>query len=297
MEPLNFHHLRYFWAVAKEGSVTRAAERLAISQPTVSSQVRDLEESLGEKLLEKRGRGVVLTEAGRVVFRYAGEIFDLGDEMVDTLKGRPSSAPLQLRVGLANVIPKLVAHRILEPVLQMSPPVHLTCVEDQPDRLLASLAVHDIDVVIADAPVPPTVKVRAYNHLLCEWTIVFFGTADQVRAHRRRFPKSLDGAPMLLPTENTALRRALDHWFQTHGLRPRVVAEFEDSALLGVFGQKGQGVFPAPALVASEVERQYGVRRLGAIADVRGSFYAISVERRIKHPAVAVLSQAAQAWS
>lgn len=293
MEWLNYHHLRYFWAVAREGSVTRAAVKLHISQPTVSAQIRELEEALGERLFTRTGRTLALTDVGRTVFRYADEIFGLGRELLDTVKGRPTGRPARLSVGIANVVPKLVAYRLIEPALHMPERVLLECVEDRPDRLLAELAVHTLDVVLNDSPVGPLVNIRAYSHLLGDCSVTVFGTPALAR-HAKGFPRSLDGAPFLLPTQNTALRRALDQWFDEQRIRPHVVGEFEDSALLKVFGQAGRGLFTAPTAIAEEVRRQYGVRSLGTIEPVRERFYAISVERRLKHPAVVAISEAAR---
>ncbi len=294
MEWLNYHHLLYFWLVAREGSLARASAELRLAPSTVSGQIRSLEQSLGEKLFARSGRRLVLTEMGRVVFRYAEEIFTLGRELRDAVKGRPAGRPLSLAVGVADVVPKLVARRLLEPALELAEPVRLVCREDKPDRLLAELAVHDLDVVLSDAPVGPSIRIRAFNHLLGECGVVLFGTAKLAAAHRRNFPKSLDGAPVVLPTENTTLRRALDQWFAARGLRPRVVGEFEDSALLKVFGQVGMGLFPVSSVIADEVQRQYRVRPVGRLDGVRERFYAISVERRLKHPAVIAISEAAR---
>lgn len=295
MDQLNYHHLRYFWAVAREGSVTRASERLHISQPTVSAQIRELEAALGEKLLARSGRGVVLTEVGRLAYRYADEIFGIGRELTEALKGRPTGRPLKLSVGIADVVPKLVAYLVLEPALRLPEAVELECFEDKPERLLAELAVHGLDVVLSDAPVPAGVKVKAYSHLLGECGVALYAAPALAARLRGRFPAVLDGAPLLLPTANTSLRRALDVWLEQRGLEPRVVGEFEDSALLKVFGQAGVGLFAAPAAIESEVRRQYGVRRIGALEGVSERFYAISAERRLKHPAVLAISQAARA--
>ncbi len=294
MDQLNYHHLRYFWAVAREGSVTRASERLHISQPTVSGQIRELEGALGTKLLARSGRSVVTTEVGRLVYRYADEIFGLGRELVDALEGRPTGRPLKLSVGIANVVPKLVAYRILEPALRLPEPVELECFEDRPERLLAELAVHGLDVVLADAPVPPTVKIKAYSHLLGECGVDLFAAPELARRHRGRFPGSLDEAPLLLPTANTSLRGEIDRWLEGRNLTPRVVGDFEDSALMKVFGQSGAGLFPAPSAIADQVTSQYGVRRVGTLDGVRERFYAISVERRLKNPAVVAISEAAR---
>lgn len=294
MEWLNYHHLFYFWTMARQGSLARASAELRLAQSTISGQIRALEDSLGEKLFARRGRRLVLTEMGRVVFRYAEEIFSLGRELRDAVKGRPVGRPQSLMVGVADVVPKLVARRLLEPALKLPEPVRLICREDKPERLFAELAVHNLDIVLSDAPIDPSIRIRAFNHLLGECGIVFFGTAKLAAAHRRNFPESLDGAPVILPTENTTLRRSLDQWFAARGIRPRVVGEFEDSALLKVFGQVGMGLFPASSIIADEVQRQYQVRPVGRLDEVRERFYAISVERKLKHPAVIAISEEAR---
>jgi len=294
MEWLNYHHLLYFWVVAREGSVTRASEHLGLAQPTVSCQLKALEDSLGEKLFSRVGRRLVLTDVGRVVYRYAEEIFSLGRELQDTLKDRPTGRPMRLTVGIADAVPKLVAHRLLLPALSLPEPVHVVCREDKPERLLAELSVHALDLVLSDAPVAPGVMVKAYSHLLGETEIAIFGTEPLAAAHRRGFPRSLDGAPMLLPTENTTLRRSIEQWLDHERIRPKVVGEFEDSALLKVFGQAGKGLFPAPAVIESEVRSQYDVKLVGRVPGVKERFYAISAERRLKHPAVVAISEAAR---
>ncbi len=293
-DSLNYHHLRYFWAAAREGGITRAAERLHVSQPSLSAQIRRLEEFLGEKLFERSGRALVLTEAGRLAFRYADEVFGLGREMLDTLRDRPTGRPVRLTVGIANVVPKLIAYRLLEPALRLAEPVHLECLEDDPERLLADLAVHRLDVVLADAPAPPTVRVQAFSHVLGDSGTSIFGTKGLAEEHRRGFPRSLDGAPLLLPSANTILRRSLEQWFDRQGIRPRVVAEFEDAALLKAFGQAGRGLFPATTAIERDVRRQYGARLVGRLPEVRERFYAITVQRRIRHPAVVAISERAQ---
>jgi LysR family transcriptional activator of nhaA len=294
MEWLNYHHLLYFYAVAREGSVTRAAQKLRLAQPTLSGQIRKLEQHFEEKLFERQGRSLVLTEMGRLVYRYADEIFSLGRELTDTLRGRPTLRPARLAVGISEAVPKLVSHHLLETALALREPVKLVLREGKTDDLLAALAVQSFDLVIADAPLGGHHKVRAFDHLLGESKVSFFASPALARAHRRRFPKSLDGAPTILPTENTPLRRALDQWFERVGVRPHIVAEIEDTALLKVFGQHGAGVFPAPEILAAEVRRQYRVVPIGSAGPVRERFYAISVERRIKHPAVAAITARAQ---
>ncbi len=294
MEWLNYHHLLYFYTVAREGSVTRAAAVLRLAQPTLSAQIRRLEDSLDEKLFSRQNRSLVLTEVGRVAYRYAEEIFGLGNEMLDTLRGRPTSRPARLHVGVADVVPKLVCHRLLEPVLTGQGAVQLVLREGKTDDLLAALATQRFDLVLADTPIGPHLRVRAYNHLLGESGLTFFGKPALAARFKKTFPRSLDGAPLLLPTENTALRRSLDQWFGELGVRPRIVAEIEDSALVKVFGQHGLGLFCAPTIIARDVKRQYGVQAIGATEAVRERFYAITVERRIKHPAVAAITAMAQ---
>jgi LysR family transcriptional regulator, transcriptional activator of nhaA len=294
VEWLNYHHLLYFWLVAREGSLGAASRELRLAQSTVSGQIHALEAVLDEKLFTRSGRRLVMTEIGQVVFRYADEIFSLGRELQDAIKGRPIGRPLRLAVGVADVVPKLVARRLLEPALKLKQPVHLVCHEDKPERLLAELAIHNLDVVLADAPMDPSVRIRAFNHLLGECDVVFFAAPKLAAAYRRGFPKSLDGAPVILPTENTTLRRSLDQWFATRGIRPNVVGEFEDNALLKVFGQAGMGLFPASSVIEDEVQRQYRVKRLGKLDGLRERFYAISIERKLKHAAVIAISQEAR---
>ena len=294
MEWLNYHHLLYFWMAAREGSISRASEELRLSQPTLSAQIRTLEEALGEKLFARVGRNLVLTDMGRIVFRYADEIFSLGRELMDTVQGRPTGQPVRFTVGIADVVPKLVAYRLLEPALQLAEPVRLICREDKPDRLLAALALNELDLVLSEAPIDPTIKVQAYSHVLGECGVTFFGTAALTKAYRPKFPQSLTGAPVLLPTDQSVLRRSLERWFAAEEIYPVIVGEFEDSALLKVFGQIALGVFAAPSVIEKEVKRQYGVQVIGRVESVRESFYAISVERRIKHPAVAAIAETAQ---
>lgn len=294
MEWLNYHHLLHFWVVAREGGLVAAGKVLRLSHPTLSAQIHSLEAHLGEKLFTKVGRKLALTETGRVVFRYADEIFTLGREMMDTVQGRSTGQPLRLEVGIADVVPKLVVRRLLQPALSFPEPVRLVCYEESYEKLLADLALHTLDIVISDAPVPTGSSVRAFNHLLGETGVSFFGAKELVRKYKRGFPKSLNGAPVLLPLENLTLRRSLNQWFDRNEIKPWIVAEFEDSALLKVFGGDGVGLFPAPTVVENEVMSQYSVQLLGRVAEVRERFYAISVERRLKHPAVVAISDAAR---
>jgi LysR family transcriptional activator of nhaA len=294
MEWLNYHHLLYFWMVAKEGGLAPAGKILRLAHPTLSGQIHALETALGEKLFAREGRRLVLTETGRLVYRYAEEIFTLGREMVDTVKDRPTGQPLKIAIGVADVLSKVVVHRLLEPALRLEVPVRLLCREDRHDRLLADLATHGLDLVLADAPVPPGSRIRAYTHLLGESGVDFFGRPDLVERYREGFPRSMDGAPVLLPVDTLPIRRALDQWFESVGARPLVRGEFEDSALLTVFGAEGLGLFPAPAVVAEELKERYGVEVVGPVEDVRERFYAISVERRIQNPAAVAICEAAR---
>lgn len=294
MEWLNYHHLLYFWTVAREGGVSKAAAHLRLAQPTVSGQLRQFEDALGEQLFHRQGRRLVLTEMGRTVYRYADEIFTIGREMMDVIKGRPSGSPLNLNVGIADVVPKDIAYRLLEPALKLPEPVRMICREDKADQLLSELAVHELDVVISETPLSPGTGIRAFNHLLGECGMTFFATPALVAQYRKKFPQSLSGAPFVLPMQNTSLRRSLDQWFEAHDVRPLVVAEVEDSALEKVFGQNGVGIFASPSVIEAEIKQQFGVRVVGRVESIRARFYAISVERRLKNPAVVAISTMAR---
>ena len=287
MDWLNYHHLLYFWTAAQEGSVTRAAERLMLAQSTVSGQIRKLEEQIGQDLFDRAGRELALTETGQVVYSYAERIFSVGQELVDTLQGHGPEAPRHLRVGVADALPKLVACALLEPALQGPTPSRVTCHEDKAERLLAELALHAFDLVLSDTPIGPAARVRAFNHALGDCGVSFFAVAGLASKARRDFPRSLSDVPMLLPTPNNMLRRSLDRWFESNGVRPRIVGEFEDSALLKVFGQRGAGIFPAPSIVGNEICRQYRVRIVASVEEVREQFFAITLERTVRSPAVA----------
>ncbi len=294
MEWLNYHHLLYFWMVAREGSIAQASKQLLLAQPTITGQIRALENTLGEKLFARSGRNLVLTEVGRLAYRYANEIFSLGRELTDVLKGRPAGRPVRLVVGVSDGLPKLIAYRLLQPALTLPEPVQIICHEDRPERLLAELATFGLDLVLTDAPVGPLVRVRAFSHLLGSCGVSLFATSSVAAGYRKGFPASLDGAPFLLPVENTTLRRSLEQWFEAQRIRPRVVGEFQDSALLKTFGEAGAGIFAGPTVTEKEVRRQYGVSVLGRIESVTERFYAISVERKLKHPAVVAIAEAAR---
>lgn len=293
VEWLNYHHLLYFYLVAREGTIARAGKILRLSQPTISGQIKALEEALGEQLFSREGRTLQLTETGRIVYRYADEIFTLGRELQDVVKGRPTGQPARLHVGVADIVPKLIAHRLIEPALRTGN-VRVVCSEDKTERLLAELSIRGLDLVLTDAPIGGAAKVRAYSHLLGECGVTFFARADLRDELERGFPLSLDGAPMLLPTQNTTLRASIDSWLEAVGVRPRIVGEFEDSALMKVFGRRGEGVFPGPTAIEREIRIDYGVAVVGRVEDLRERFYAISVERRVKHPAVLTIIEHAK---
>lgn len=294
MDWLNYHHLFYFWTVAREGGVSKAAATLRLAQPTVSAQIKQFERAIGQTLLERQGRRVVLTETGRIVFRYADDIFTLGRELQETLKGRPAGRSLKLRVGVANAVPKLIVYRMLRPATEGGEAMQLTCHEGQPEQLLALLATHALDVVISDAPAPSHLHVKVFSHLLGESGTTFFAVSALARKVRRGFPQSLQDVPMLLPTPATVLRRALEQWFDALHIRPKVGGEFEDSALMKAFGEAGTAVFPAPTAIAHEVCRHYGVVAIGRTDEVRERYYALSAERRVTHPGVAALTTTAR---
>ncbi len=295
MDWLNYHHLLYFWTVVREGGVSRAAEKLRLAQPTISAQVRLLEEMVGDKLFERQGRRLVPTEVGRLVYRYADEIFGIGRELTEALRGRPSGTrPLSLAVGVANAVPKLIVHRLLQPAVADGWNVHLVCREDSTEVLLSELATHTLDVVIADVPAPPHIRVKVFSHLLGESDTVFFAGGELGKRLRRRFPHSLNDAPLLLPAPHTAMRRAIDQWLEAEDIHPNVVGEFDDTALMKAFGQAGQAAFPAPTVIEEEVKRQYKVQAVGRVQAVRERYYAISAERRLKHPGVLAITATAK---
>jgi LysR family transcriptional activator of nhaA len=294
MEMLNYHHLFYFYVVAREGSIARACEYLGVTQPTISAQLGELEDSLGEPLFRRVGRNRELTEQGRVVFGYAEEIFGLGREMLSALRGKPRDRPVRLTVGVADVLPDLVVARLLEPAATLTGGVQLVCVADKTDRLLADLVTHKLDVILTDMPVSPTVKIRAFSHFLGECGVTFVGARHLAEHHRDGFPGSLDGAPMLLPVSPTALRRQLEQWFDAIGIRPSIRGEFAGASLLKVFGQRGDGLFAVPTVIEAEVCRQYSVEPVGRAERLTERFYALSIERRLKNPAVLAVSEAAR---
>jgi LysR family transcriptional regulator, transcriptional activator of nhaA len=291
---LNYHHLLYFWTVVREGTIVKAGAKLHLTQPTISGQLRTLEKNLGTKLFDHAGRNLVLTDTGRLVYRYADEIFSLGRELQDTLDGQPPGRPMRLTVGVGDSIPKLIAYRLIEPAVHLPEPVHIVCVVGKPEDLLAQLALHALDVVLADAPISPATKIRAFSHLLGECGVALFGTRQLVASYRRGFPRSLDGAPFLLPPENAVLRRSLEQWFDAERIRPVIRGEFADPEMLKVFGQNGLGLFAVRTAVEQDTQRHYKVRLVGRVDSIRERFYAISLERKLKHPAVVAITAAAR---
>jgi LysR family transcriptional activator of nhaA len=291
MEWLNYHHLLYFWTVAREGTIARASETLLLAQPTISEQIRSLEDSLGVKLFQKQGRNLILTDAGRVAYQYADEIFTRGREMSDVLRGRAVGRAVRFTLGIADVVPKLIAYRLILPALKLPQPVRLVCREGKPDKLLSQLAIHELDLVISDAPLDPSIRIQAFSHLLGQSGLSFFAHPRIAKRSKARFPKCLDGLPFLMPADNTDLRRSLEHWFDSQGVRPVVVGEFEDSALAAVFSEAAVGAVATPTPTEAQVKRQYGLSLLGRTRDIVESFYAISLDRRLKHPAVIAISE------
>lgn len=290
---LNYHHLLYFWTVARAGTIARAAQELRLAQPTISAQIKLLEESMGYALFERQGRRLALTEVGRTVFRYADEIFRLGNELKNVVAGAPAGRQLRLEVGVADVVPKVVAEALIRPALGATLPLRLVCREGPVNRLLASLAMHEVDVVIADAPASELVSVRVFNHLLGKSGTSFFAAAP-LSGLKKGFPRSLQGAPILMPSDASAIRARLEGWFLRQGVHPVVAGEFDDSALLTAFGQRGLGVFAMPTVIEDEVCRQFHVSVIGRADEIVSSFYAVSAERKLRHPAVVALAETAR---
>lgn len=293
---INYKHLHYFWVVAKEGGIARASERLHITPQTISGQLSLLEENLGEALFTRVGRNLELSETGRLALSYADEIFTLGGELEDAVRNLPDERPLVFKVGVTDVVPKSIAYRLLAPALQLPEQVRIVCRENNFDTLLAELALHKIDLVIADSPIPHGVNVRGFNHQLGECGISFFAVHELANKFSKNFPQSLNGAPLLLPGDTTVAQGRLLKWLDKLHIHPRIVGEFDDSALMKAFGQAGTGIFIAPSPMAAEVEKKYEVVVIGQTDEVREQFYAISVERKISHPAINVITETAREW-
>jgi LysR family transcriptional activator of nhaA len=291
---LNYKHLHYFWVVAKEGSIARASEKLHLTPQTISGQLTLLENYLGVILFEKSGRNLAITESGRLVLSYADEIFSLGGELEEFVHQLPTRLPQTLRIGIVDVVPKSITHRILEPVLKIPEPVRMICRESSLDNLLAELAVHRLDIVLADRPIPSNVSARGFSHKLGQCGVSFFADKKLNKDLDGKFPQCLDRAPLLLPSSDNQLRSGIDRWLDKLRIHPRVVAEFDDSALMKAFGQEGAGIFIAPSAIEKEVEAQYRVACIGRTDEVQEIFYAISVERRVTHPVVTTIMETAR---
>lgn len=294
MEWLNYHHLFYFWLTVKTGTVSAAAESLHLARPTVAAQIKDLEKSVGQKLFDKQGRGLVLTEFGKQVHQYADEIFAIGHELREFIKTGHQGNRKRFVVGLPDVVPKHVAFELLKPALHMENRPRTICYEGKLDQLLADLALHKLDVVISDSPAPPTLEFKVYTHKLGECGMTMLATPQLAKQYRPGFPQSLTDAPCLMPTDHTAVRRSLDIWMDENEIFPDIIAEFEDSALLKVFGQAGEGIFPVPTAIENLVKKQYGVRLVGHIPEVLDKFYAISAEKRVHHDATLLVVKQAR---
>jgi LysR family transcriptional activator of nhaA len=290
---LNYHHLRYFHAVAREGSLRKAAEKLHVSQPSISAQIKLLEQALGNNLFRRTGRSLALTEFGHLILGYTEEIFTLGRELLSASKRGSSSRTLRLNVGIVDSFPKLLSLDILRPVLTHEPPVSLSCQEGKLDDLLGQLAAHRLDAILADEPPPSTAKVKTFNHALGSSGVTFCASPGMAKSLIGRFPRNLDGAPALLPTQNTALRRDLEKWFREVGVAPKVVAEFEDAALSTIVASDGLGFTVVPTIVAPEALERYGFTALGKIDACRTQLFLITAERRLDHPAVVLLAERA----
>ena len=295
LEDINLNYLMYFWAVAKEGSVSAAARRLNISQPTISATIGKLERMMGIKLFQRAGRGVRLTEAGETAYHYVDEMFSTAGEMIETLRGGElHGKPRKLVVGVRDVLPKLLTYRLLEPVFRLPEPVEIVCMERSIEDLLADLALFRLDVVLSDEPASHAFRLRAYSHLLGECGITLFAAGPIATRYHAGIPQSLQGAPILLPTSQTDMRRILDNWFERHAIVPKIIGQFEDSALMKEFGKAGVGIFPAPTVLETEICSQFGVSVIGRVESARMRFYAITVERKLKHPAVVAISDQAR---
>jgi LysR family transcriptional regulator, transcriptional activator of nhaA len=291
MEWLNYHHLYYFWTIAREGGISRAAKQLRLAQPTLSGQLRMLEDAIGQRLFDRVGTRLVLTDVGRTAYRYADELFTIGRELQDALKGRLLGRALRFAVGVADVVPKQVAFRLLEPALHIPQSIRLVCTEDRSDRLVERLVTHELDLVLSDGPAVGSGSARLFSHPLGQSGFSFFAAARQATVLRRRFPRSLDQRPFLMPPVGTNARRVLEQWFVARQLRPRVVGEFDDSALVSVFGAAGLGAFAAPSVIEPQLLRQGAVKVIGRVPELRESFFAITAERRLQHPGVTAVTE------
>ncbi len=295
MEWLNYHHLRYFWTVARKGGVRKAAEELHVSQPSISAQLRLLEESLGQKLFRRSGRNLVLTDAGQLVLSYADEIFAAGRELMSVIKQRPGKHPMRLNIGLTDAFPKLIAFQILRAAFRSNEPIHVICREGEIGSLVNHLQAHRLDIVLADEPASSTLKAKTFNHRLGRSGLTFCAAPALAAKLRRNFPQSLDGAPALLPATNMGMRAALETWFDKHEIRPQLVGEFEDSALMEVCSSGGRGFTVVHTVIDRAALKHYNLRVIAKVEDCGSEFYAITAERLLKHPAAIAITQHAYA--
>ena len=291
MEWLNYHHLRYFWTVARKGGVRKAAEELHVSQPSISAQLRLLEESLGQKLFRRSGRNLVLTETGQLVLNYADEIFSAGRELMNAVKKRPGKHPVRVNIGLTDAFPKLIAFQILRAAFRSEAAVHMICREAEIGPLVSHLQAHRLDIVLADEPASSALKAKTFNHRLGRSGITFCAVPSLAAKLRRNFPQSLDGAPALLPTQNMGMRAALETWFDSKTIRPRLVGEFEDSALMEVCSTGGRGFTAVHTVVDRAALKHFGLRVIARVDECGTDFYAITAERRVKHPAAVAITE------
>lgn len=294
MTALNYKHLHYFWMVAKAGSIARAARLLHLTPHSISAQIGTFEESLGVALFQRTGRRLEISEAGQRILAHADEIFALGDQIVDILRDRNTNTAAPFRIGITDSVPKSVVHELIKPALEIDAPGRLICREGLLAPLLAELAVHRLDMVIADRPIPPGLSVRGYSHLLGESALSIFTSVNSPVTPGASFPNLLDRAPFLLPGEDVSFRAALLHWFDENRIRPRIVAEFDDSALMKAFGQAGAGMFAAPSAIETYLCAQYQVRSVGRIDSIRAQIYALTTERKLTHPVMRAISNRAR---
>ena len=294
-ESFNYKHLRYFWSVAHEGSIAKASEKLHITPQTISGQLSLLEEKIGNPLFQKEGRGLRLTDTGRLVLRYADEIFELGNELNDVLRGVPTVGPAEFIVSASSGLPKTIVHKIIEPALHLDQEVSITCLQGPVDTILADLAVHKVDLVLSDTPVTGAFSVKAYNHLLGESGITFFASPMIAKRYKKNFPWSLNNAPLLVPTKQNEIRKEIDYWLNEQNIHPVIVGQFDDSALLKSFGQSGLGIFFMSSAIEDEICETFNVRSIGSLHHIQQKYYAISAERRVRHPAVAAICHTARA--
>lgn len=293
-ETLNYKHLHYFWTVAHEGSIAKASQKLHITPQTISGQLSILEQRIGNALFEKVGRGLKLTETGHLVLRYADEIFELGRELSDVLRGAPVVGPSEFIVGAASALPKTIVYKVIEPALNIAHDISITSKEGPVEDMLADLAVHKVDMVLSDTPLSGALSIKAYNHFLGECGLTFFAAAGIAKRYQRNFPQSLNNAPLLLPTQQYAIRHLFDNWLRDRDIYPIIRGQFDDSALMKCFGQAGIGLFFMSSIIEEEVCHNFNVKIIGRIDDIQQKFYAISAERKVKHPAVAAICDTAR---